>query len=200
MIDGHAVQSTSSADQFYYLIVMPGVVAALALGRLLQGAVLPLVTTRAKGYLVSYGWMTILFVMQVQYWHTTRLCTETPLGDILKYSIFFIFPIAVYLAATVLTPSSEQADQLDFRTHYYTHARPFFILCAVGLVAEVLLSYQWECGQMSSGNENLHRYGGVLLAAYLAWRSSDEYELHHQVGVAVGGVLLVVFIGSRLGH
>ena len=196
-----------SGDQFAYLIVMPGVVAALALGRLLRGVALALVRPGVKGHWVPIAWAVILFTMQVQYWHTTRLCAGAKIDNFLDYFNFFTFPVMVYLASTVLMPVNDSPPSnggpqanFDLRKHYLRHASVFFGVCSLGLLLEIASSSAFEslCKNYGTPYDNSFRLAGAVLGLVLACFRPDRYELLHRAGPVLGAALLGTFIYYRM--
>ena len=196
----------NGADQFAYLIVMPGVVAALALGRLLRGLALGFVRPGVIGHWIPSVWAVILFTMQVQYWHTTRLCAGAKVDNLLIYCTFFVMPVMVYLASTVLMPVNDspphggpRAD-FDLRKHYLRHASAFFWICCLGLLLEIVmdLSVSLPCKEYGTRYDNSFRGVGACLALGLAYFKADRYERLHRAGAVLGAALLGVFICIRM--
>lgn len=129
----------------HYLMVMPGVVVAFALGRLLHG-VASLLSRRQeiRPYWIHHVWAFLVLALLIQYWHTTSTCT---VGKSLpEYSLFFIFPVMGYFACAVLMPMELPAGEFRFRDHYHHHAVLFFAICCIGMVSEILLSSLFSCG------------------------------------------------------
>ena len=122
-------------SNFDYLMVLPGVVAALSLGRLLSGAALALQRSKVAWYPLHFAWGAILLVMQILSWHESLECRGSDIGQsLLHYLAFFSFPATVYLASTVLMPTAVPAGKtLDFSDHYYNHAAQFvFVYRVIG--------------------------------------------------------------------
>ena len=194
-----AAQTTS----FDYLMVMPGVVAALALGRLLSGVaqILPRPNRpEVKLYWIPCAWAGILFVLQILYWHTTRKCSEIPIAqDLSHYLLFFIFPTMVYLAATVLMPKSLPPSQpYSLRNHYYDHALLFFIICGIGMAFEASYAEELQCEKGNLDAEITYRWIGCIASLGLALTSrmanTRTREWIHGLGVIFILGLLVQFI------
>ena len=187
-------------DQFQYLMVIPGVVAALALGRLLRGLALEFISPGVKGHWIPNVWAVVLFAMQLQYWHTTRLCAGANVNELHIYSIFLVMPIMVYFAATVLMPVNDgpQVD-LDLRKHYLDHAPKFFWICFLGLLLEIVINnfVSLPCEDYGTPYDNWLWGAGACLAGVLACFRPDKYKWLHPLGAVLGAALLVAFMIVR---
>ena len=164
--------ATVHADPFDYLMVIPGVIAALTLSRLLAGGALLLQHRHVKPYAVHLAWAAMLFTAQVQFWLVSHRWAERSIDPSLaEYMAFLAFPVLLYLASEVLTPPNAAVVGPDFslRRHYFDHATPFFGLCCVATLLVIIL-------------------GGVLDVR--PWLSA--YNASRGIGVAVTFLLAVV--------
>lgn len=184
---------------FDYYMVLPGVVAALSLGRLLKGAALSLQRPEVKWHPLHVAWAVILFVSQIISWHESAACRGcVDIGTSLWHYLAFLgFPTTIYLASTVLTPEKMPADEgkqkLDLGEHYYSHAVSFFMLCAVALVIAIITNTVLPCGAGGAwlSMENLFRLVGVAIALVLA-HNPENKRLHCSL-TWVSALLVAVF-------
>ena len=132
--------STSSAV-FSYLMVVPGVIAALTLGRLLGGGALLLRRPDIRPYFIHVGWAILLFLLQIQFWHASSQWSEvTKIGqDVLHYCVYLIFPVTMYLASAILVPTEAPEPNFDYRQYYYDHATVFFSICCASMLSVIII-------------------------------------------------------------
>ena len=164
---------------FDHLMVLPGIVAALSLGRLLSGFALSLERSRVTWYPLHLAWAAILFVLQILSWHVSLACRESNIGQsLLNYLAFFTFPATVYLASTVLMPRDVPAgESLDFQTYYYDRAARFFTICTIGLLLTIGTNTVFPCGRTPGLlGENGYRIVGAICTATLAWFSRGGHD------------------------
>lgn len=195
--------TTGNETSFDYFMVMPGVVVALALGRLLKGVAASLVPRREdiRPYWVHHLWAVLVFALLVQYWHTTANCN---IGEGLpQYLLFFVFPVLGYFASAVLMPVDVPAGEFRFRDYYYRHAVLFFSICFIGMVSEILFSASFSCDSGAHrGVENWFRGLGAFAAIGLVFVSrvtnESARERIHQVVTLLAVLLFLVFVCWRL--
>ena len=192
---------------FEYFMVLPGVVAALALGRLLRGAAIWVQSPREQRYTLYLAWTAILFMAQIVAWQAASNyfnhdISETPLF----YLSFFAFPASIYLASSVLSP--EEASTC-LCAHYHKHAKRFFVICTAGLFLATITNIRYPHDMAHCLENVLHwknvfrlenalRFGGAICTAVLAWFSNgdcqrEQKQLHYSM-TAVLAALFIVFI------
>ena len=180
---------------FEYFMVLPGVVAALALGRLLQGAALSLQGPKITWYPLHLAWTAILFVAQIVAWRAaSRHFAQNISDSLLHYLSFFTFPASIYLAASVLLPRDPSTD---FRAHYYVHAVRFFTICTVGLLLAAMTNTAYPYDDFGTNlHENWFRWIGAAGTAVLALSSmgGQQREQAHYVVTGIMALLLIAFI------
>ena len=191
-------------QSFGYFMVMPSMMAALAVNQLLTGTALLVRRRRdVKGSFLHPLWALLLFALLVQYWHTTSMCAQTGVGDnLLEYALFLVFPAMIYLAYSVLMPHDIKPDtKFELAEHYYEHAMLFFRICSLGMVLEVLWSNVLQCGD--TGNiigENWFRLAGSSTALILVFANTVAgsnvcaRRTIHSVVTVYAVVLFVLFV------
>ena len=189
-------EAASLVQSFNYLMVMPGVVSGLALGKLLKGAAF-LLQHQVWPYGIHLLWIAIISVMQILYWHTTAICAAKGIaGNMPEYALFFIFPAMVYLAATVLvpTPSQVRRGRYSLRKYYYDHAEMFFTICYAGLILEVVFGKWLSCTPDVLAYENRFRIAGACVAFVLATAKIDNKRTRERLhwSMTVGAILVLL--------
>ena len=190
---------------FDYYMVLPGVVAALALGRLLRGAALSLERPEVTWHPLHLAWASILFVAQLISWHESSGCRGcVDVGkSLLHYLAFLGFPTTIYLASTVLIPdmqwkpeksADKRSNKLDLGDHYYSHGVQFFSICTVALLVAIVANSVLPCDGDDDwfSTKNKYRFLGVVLTVVLAWISKcgRKHEVVH--GILTGAAVLMV--------
>ncbi len=177
-------------ERFDYQLVLIAVVLGLALQQLLTCVAHILLSRhRTRPYWVHLVWLLTLFLIAVQYWHV--MYTWRSIGDLgdtfFHYLLTLLFPVTLYVAATMIGPQvPASAPLFDFREYYYENHRGIFTACAVALLTMIVgntvhLRVPWL------HTVNLVRYGALLLLVALAW--SGNRRLH---GIAALALLLTL--------
>jgi hypothetical protein len=120
-------------DPFSYLSVFISIILALGMTRALAGVSEMLqARSRRRLYWVRAVWVVNLFLyLVVAWWIFYRWRNQQPWTF-----FFFIFvlisPTILYLASIVLFPPESSLDDfVNYKTHYYSNHRVFFVLFAV---------------------------------------------------------------------
>ena len=120
-------------DPFSYLSVLISIILALGMTRALAGVSEMLqARSRRRLYWVHAVWVVNLFLyLVVAWWIFYRWRNQQPWTF-----CFFIFvltsPTILYLASIVLFPPESSLDDfVNYKTHYYSNHRVFFVLFAV---------------------------------------------------------------------
>ena len=194
-IEATADEGRQEGVSFEYFMVLPGVVAALALGRLLRGAALSLQGPNINWYPLHFAWTVILFVAQIVAWRAASRHFDQDISEsLLHYLSFFTFPAAIYLAASVLSPKD---GSTKFSAHYHGHAARFFTTCTVGLLLAAATNTMYPYDSFGTDwRENGFRLLGAAGTAVLAWfsRGDQHREEVHYVVTAIMVLLLTGFI------
>ena len=190
------------STSFDYYMVLPGVVAALSMGRLLKGPALSLQRLEVQSHPLHLIWAAILFVSQIISWHESASCrTSIDIGtSFWHYLAFLGFPTTIYLASTVLTPEEmpADADRLDLGAHYDRNAVQFFSICTVALIVAIITNTVFPCKDPGGwfSTENMFRFGGVAITLMLACISKFDLPHKHPLHFTLtifSAVLVAVF-------
>ena len=188
------------SGSFSYLMVIPGVISALTLGRLLEGVSLRFrYYQKTKLYPIHFAWTAIVFVAQVQFWFVSfRWAEISPNPSLPRYITFLVFPVLLYLAADVLMPKKvEDPSTFSFRTHYFEHATAFFGICCVAILSVIVLG-GLLCIRDWITWHNAFRVLGVVVTLLLAlvgrhWKECRRQTLHCSLTI-VALISLLLFL------
>lgn len=120
-------------DPFSYLSVLISIVLALGMTRVLAGVGEMLqARSRRRLYWVHVFWVANLFLyLVVAWWIFYRWRNQQPWTFFL-FIFVLISPTILYLASIVLFPPESALDEpVDYKTHYYSNHRAFFVLFAL---------------------------------------------------------------------
>jgi hypothetical protein len=120
-------------DLFSYLSVLISIILALGMTRVLAdvGEMLQ-ARSRRRLYWVHAIWVVNLFLyLVVAWWIFYRWRNQQPWTFFL-FIFVLISPAILYLASIVLFPPESSLDEfVNYKTHYYSNHRVFFVLFAV---------------------------------------------------------------------
>ena len=122
-------------DPFSYLSVLISIILALGMTRVLAG-VGEMLQARSRRrlwlYWVHAVWVVNLFLyLVVAWWIFYRWRNQQPWTFFL-FIFVLISPTILYLASIVLFPPESSLDKfVNYKTHYYSSHRAFFILFAL---------------------------------------------------------------------
>jgi hypothetical protein len=120
-------------DPFSYLSVLISIILALGMTRVLAGVGEMLqARSRRRLYWVHAVWVVNLFLyLVVAWWIFYRWRNQQPWTFFL-FIFVLISPTILYLASIVLFPPESSLDEfVNYKTHYYSNHRVFFVLFAV---------------------------------------------------------------------
>jgi hypothetical protein len=120
-------------DPFSYLSVLISIVLALGMTPVLAGVGEMLqARSRRRLYWVHIVWVANLFLyLVVAWWIFYRWRNQQPWTFFL-FIFVLISPTILYLASIVLFPPESALDEfVNYKTHYYSDHRVFFILFAL---------------------------------------------------------------------
>ena len=190
---------------FDYLMVVPGVIGALTLGSLLGGVARLLQYRHVRWCPEHIGWVMILFVVQIRFWHVSSRREGVELtSDLLGYFAFLVFPVLLYLASAILMPKDMQGQSFSLRDHYYNHSRAFFFICGVASLSVIVLGKVFEARPLCSMANASRLFGGILCFALAfsgrGWEISSRQRLHRVVtGLAMISLFFFLYLASREG-
>ena len=120
-------------DPFSYLSVLISIILALGMTRVLAGVGEMLqARSRRRLYWVQAVWVANLFLyLVVAWWIFYRWRNHQPWTFFL-FIFVLISPTILYLASILLFPPESAPDEfVDYKTHYYSNHRAFFVLFAL---------------------------------------------------------------------
>ena len=120
-------------DPFSYLSVLISIILALGMTRVLAGVGEMLqARSRRRLYWVHAVWIANLFLyLVVAWWIFYRWRNQQPWTFFL-FIFVLISPTILYLASIILFPPESAPDEfVDYKTHYYSNHRAFFVLFAL---------------------------------------------------------------------
>jgi hypothetical protein len=120
-------------DPFSYLSVLISIVLALGMTRVLAGVGEMLqARSRRRLYWVHAVWVANLFLYLVVAWWIFYRWRNQQLWTFFLFIFVLISPTILYLASIILFPPESALDEfVDYKTHYYSNHRAFFILFAL---------------------------------------------------------------------
>src|SRR5438132_1878500 len=120
-------------DAFSYLSVLISIVLALGMTRVLAG-VGEMLQARSRRWLywVHAVWVANLFLYLVVAWWIFYRWRNQQQWTFFLFILVLISPTILYLASIVLFPPESSLDEfVNYKTHYYSHHRAFFVLFAL---------------------------------------------------------------------
>jgi hypothetical protein len=120
-------------DPFSYLSVLISIILALGMTRVLAGVGEMLqARSRRRLYWVHAVWVVNLFLYLVVAWWIFYRWRNQPPRTFFLFIFVLISPTILYLASIVLFPPESSLDEfVNYKTHYYSNHRVFFVLFAV---------------------------------------------------------------------
>ena len=181
---------------FEHWMVLPGVISALALGRLLGGVAGLFQGRVRRAYHLHYVWAVILFVLQVQYWHVSAGWFGFGIGaSLTNYFTYLIFPVSIFLAAGVLMPADMDRADFDCREHYFRQSAVFFSVCSVGILSVICTAKLFLFLPLLDRANTYRFFGGcvVLAMAFVGrgWGFAGRERLHQALTL----VAVFLFVG-----
>src|SRR5438270_14041673 len=119
-------------DPFSYLSVLISIVLALGMTRVLAG-VGDMLQARSRRhiYWVHAVWIVNLFLYLVVAWWIFYRWRNQQTRTFFLFVFVLISPTILYLASIILFPPESALDEfVDYKTHYYSNHRAFFVLFA----------------------------------------------------------------------
>ena len=120
-------------DPFSYLSVLISIILALGMTRVLAGVGEMLqARSRRRLYWVHAVWVVNLFLYLVVAWSIFYRWRNQQPWTFFFFIFVLISPTILYLASIVLFPPESSLDDfVNYKTHYYSNHRVFFVLFAV---------------------------------------------------------------------
>ena len=161
-----------SMDNFNYLAVLISIILGLGITQLLSGFGRWVESRIAfPAYAPTMLWAANLLLMHVQTWwamYGLRFHTD---WTFLEFIVVLLQPIALFLLAAVVLPSSTAAE-LDLKANYYTQRRWFFGLLVALLVVSLTRDIVLTGSLPDTGNVLFH--GLFLVLSVCGWITARE--------------------------
>ena len=126
-------------DTFNYLSVLFSVIMGLALTQILQGLrVLMLERERVTIYWPALIWAALMILLVAQAWWAMFEMRTFSVWNFAMYAVVLLQVVLLYLAAGLVMPDVAARGPIDMRENYFAHARWFFSLMALIVVATTL--------------------------------------------------------------
>lgn len=178
-------------DAFNYLAVLFSVILGLALTQILQGLRgLMLVRSRVRIYWPSLIWMALVFLIVIQDWWAMFAFRTVREWTFPMYAAVLVLVTLLYLVAGLVSPDIEPDGTVDMRASYFAHARWFFGLFALVVVASLVKSLIIS-GRVVA-NEDLGFHAVFLTASTIAAATKSRW--YHAVLAPLMAVVLVTYI------
>ncbi|MDJ0863729.1 MAG: hypothetical protein QNJ82_16005, partial [Gammaproteobacteria bacterium] len=112
---------------FPFLSAMFAVLVALGIARLIAGlAAFARSQDRAQTYWVHGAWVVFMLLLYIHLWWSLWDLRGVESWTYFKYLFLLSGPAALYMATTLLIPSSEVVEDFDSRVYYFRVHRKFF--------------------------------------------------------------------------
>ena len=180
-------------DPFSYLSVLISIILALGMTRVLAGVGEMLqARSRRRLYWVHAVWVVNLFLyLVVAWWIFYRWRNEQPWTFFL-FIFVLISPTILYLASIILFPSESAPNEfVDYKTHYYSNHRAFFVLFALFTPVDFLDTLLKGIPHFLALGP-LYFISGGLFFVGLATAAMTRNERYHQCYVLIFLVQTVV--------
>ena len=168
-------------DPFSYLSVLISIILALGMTRVLAGVGEMLqARSRRRLYWVHAVWVVNLFLyLVVAWWIFYRWRNEQPWTFFL-FIFVLISPTILYLASIILFPPESAPNEfVDYKTHYYSNHRAFFVLFALFTPVDFLDTLLKGIPHFLALGP-LYFISGGLFFAGLATAAMTRNERYHQ--------------------
>jgi hypothetical protein len=177
-------------DPFSYLSVLVSIILGLGITQLLTGVGRLLnARSRVRWYWPAVAWVALLLVIHIQAWWAMfelRTHAEWRFGGFL---VVLLLPIVLYLSAALVLPEAGPDAPVDLRANYYGHARWFFGLGALMIVASFARPYALGDRRALDLDAAAH----LVFFAGLAAAALTRREWYHKLLAAGFGGLLLAY-------
>lgn len=185
-------------EPFEYLSVLVSIIVGLGLSHLLATAArLIQCRTKIRLFGLTFVWMAVLFVLQVQIWWAAFEWQASGAWDFFSFLLFLSLPIGAYLLSVLLVPDLEDPEEVDLRASYFSNRRWFFAILAL-LPFVSLLHEQVQGGLIQWDVDAGFRIGFLVIA--LVGLFVKRVVLHWllTLGFALGFAAYVALLFSQL--
>lgn len=184
-------------NTFEYLAVLFSIIVGLALTEMLQ-SIRALLLDRAR---VTIFWPSVLraamlLIVLVQVWWSVFGLRNTD-WSFGRYAIVLVHIGILYLATAVALPDAGARETSDLRQHYWSGARPFYLLLFAAVLVSLAKDLVISGALPGAVNVGFHvLFGAVGLAG--AWSRSDRVHLLLTGSLLAAFLLYVVLLFDRL--
>jgi len=185
-------------DEFSYLSVLLSIIVGLAITQVLKGyRGLVLGGARVQRYWPTLVWSASLLLMNVQSWWAMFTLREVRVWTFAAFATILAQTVAQYLLAAIVFPDFFGDERVDLRAHYWAHARSFFGLTILVLLAslgkDVVLT-----GHLTEP-ANVAFHAGFIALATIALLTRNE-RFHKALALIIAALFAtyVVVLFARL--
>jgi hypothetical protein len=177
-------------DNFNFLAVLISIILGLGITQLLSGFG-RWVESRFSfpAYAPTILWAMNLLLMHIQTWWSMYGMRYHSAWTFLQFVVVLLQPIALFLLATVVLPSSA-AVVLDLKENYFTQRRWFFGLLTALLVVSLSRDVVLSGSLPETGNLLFH--GLFLVGSVSGWITAGE--TYHRVLAYVSTAAITAYI------
>ncbi len=126
-------------DAFDYLSVLISIILGLGITQILSGLGRLLnVRARVRWYGPAVAWAALLLLIHVQTWWAMFGLRTQATWSFGAFLIVLSLPIFLYLMAALALPDAGGEAPIDLKANYYAHARWFFGLALLVVLASLL--------------------------------------------------------------
>ena len=183
---------------FEYLSVLISIILALGMTRVLAGVGEMLQPRRHRRiYWVHVIWIVNLFIYLVLAWWIFYRWRNQPSWNFYLFVFVLISPTILYLASMLLFPPEAVTEEsVDYKTHYYTNHRAFFVIFSMFTVVDIVdtllkgIPHFLELGKTYIMSSALFLVGLLTAAATTDERYHQFYALFFLVQTIVISFIL----------
>ena len=177
-------------DNFNFLAVLISIILGLGIAQLLSGFG-RWVESRFSfpAYAPTILWAINLLLMHIQTWWSMYGMRYHSEWTFLQFVVVLLQPIALFLLATVVLPSSAAAV-LDLKANYFTQRRWFFGLLTALLVVSLSRDVVLTGSLPDTGNVLFH--GLFLLCSVSGWITA--WETYHRLLAYLSAAAIAAYI------
>ena len=179
-------------DAFGYLSVLLSIIVGFAMTQILLGfRGLVLARTHIRPYWPSVAWALLLLLIDVQSWWAMFGLRVIEHWTFPAFSILLLQAIAQYMLAAIVFPDFILPEVVDLRQHYRRHARWFFGLLVLLLLASMAKD-RVIAGHLPSGANLAVHLGFLAMSAAAMFVPAEGYhKVFSLLGLAVFGAYTV---------
>lgn len=185
-------------DEFSYLSVLLSIIIGLAITQVLKGyRGLVLGGRRVVRYWPTVLWSASLLLINVQSWWAMFGLREVRTWTFAAFAAVLAQTIVQYMLAAVVFPDMFGAERVDLREHYWAHARSFFGLTVLLLLASLAKTLV-VTGHLTDAPDLSFHLGVIALAGIALLTRNETYHKFLAIVVAALLCAYVVVLFARL--